>query len=101
MKTEVIKSLQNSGKPEHEIFPVTGMTCAGCASSVETTLQHTDGVLSAAVNFESKTVQVQYSHDTSPEKLHEALAKIGYGLVIGSKHIQAALQDKQEKGNKS
>ncbi|HAS60789.1 MAG TPA: hypothetical protein DCS64_20440, partial [Algoriphagus sp.] len=38
-------------------FPVTGMTCAGCASSVETILSHTEGVQSALVNFATNTVQ--------------------------------------------
>ena len=34
-----------------ESFPVTGMTCASCASSVESVLKHTSGVFDASVNF--------------------------------------------------
>ncbi|GMQ27394.1 heavy metal translocating P-type ATPase [Algoriphagus confluentis] len=73
------------------------MTCAACASSVETILQYTDGVKSAAVNFATNTVQVEYDESTSPEKLNEALTDIGYGLVIGSKDIQETVQEEQEK----
>ena len=56
---------------------VSGMTCAACASSVESTLQYTDGVKSAAVNFATNTVQVEYDESTTPEKLNEALTDIG------------------------
>lgn len=37
-------------------FPVTGMTCAACASSVESILSNTDGVNKATVNFASNSV---------------------------------------------
>ncbi|MEB2784044.1 heavy metal translocating P-type ATPase [Algoriphagus persicinus] len=64
-----------------QTFPVTGMTCAACASSVETILTHTDGVKSAQVNFASSTVLVEYSDIVNPEGLNEALSAIGYGLI--------------------
>jgi Cu2+-exporting ATPase len=41
-----------------QTFPVTGMSCAACASSVESILSHTPGVQEAAVNF--KLVQGFY-----------------------------------------
>jgi len=41
-------------------FPVTGITCAACASSVESILGHTDGVKNASVNFASSSVLVEY-----------------------------------------
>jgi Cu2+-exporting ATPase len=82
---------------QRETFPVTGMTCAACASSVETILQYTDGVQSAAVNFAANTVQVEYDETTSPEKLNEALTDVGYGLIIGSQDLQQTVQDEQAK----
>ena len=97
METETTLTPQNPGKTHKETFPVTGMTCAACASSVETILQYTDGVKSAAVNFASNTVQIEYEQSTSPKKLNEALAEIGYGLVLGSKDVQKAVQEEQEK----
>ncbi len=84
-------------KTHKETFPVTGMTCAACASSVETILQYTNGVKSAAVNFATNTVQVEYDDSTTPEKLNAALVDIGYGLVVGSKDVQETVQAEQEK----
>ena len=42
------------------IFPVTGMSCAACATRVEKTIAHTKGVRSAAVNFAASEVTVEY-----------------------------------------
>ena len=82
---------------QKKTFPVTGMTCAACASSVETILQYTDGVKFAAVNFATNTVQVEYDHSTTPEKLNMALTDIGYGLVIDSQDVNEAVREEQEK----
>ena len=45
------------------IFPVTGMSCAACATRVEKTIAHTKGVRSAAVNFAASEVTVEYDSD--------------------------------------
>ncbi|GAB3221035.1 copper-translocating P-type ATPase [Algoriphagus aestuariicola] len=97
METATTNTPQTTGKLHKEIFPVTGMTCAACASSVETILQYTDGVKSAAVNFATNTVQVEYDDSTTPERLNAALVDIGYGLVVGSKDVQETVQEEQEK----
>lgn len=78
-------------------FPVTGMTCAACASSVETILQHTDGVESAAVNFATNTVQVEFSENTTPESLNSALEEIGYGLIISDREVSESVEEEQGK----
>lgn len=78
-------------------FPVTGMTCAACASSVETILQYTDGVKSASVNFATNTVQIEFDNTTNPETLNAALEDIGYGLIISSKEVNESVQEEQEK----
>ncbi|MDE0561030.1 heavy metal translocating P-type ATPase [Algoriphagus sp. NF] len=77
------------------IFPVTGMTCAACASSVETILSYTDGVVSAAVNFASNTVKVEFEEGIDPQQLHEALADVGYGLIISDKKVQDSVEEAQ------
>ncbi|WP_026953800.1 heavy metal translocating P-type ATPase [Algoriphagus vanfongensis] len=82
---------------ENRTFPVTGMTCAGCASSVETILSHTDGVHAASVNFATNTVQIEYDSSTSPDVLNQALTDIGYGLIIDSKDINETIEDEQYK----
>ena len=62
-------------------FPVTGMSCAGCASSVERVLNNTDGVDKATVNFATNTVMVEFDESTSPDKLRDALRSVGYDLI--------------------
>ncbi len=49
-------------KINKESFPVTGMTCAACASSVESILTNTEGVAKASVNFASNSVLVEYDN---------------------------------------
>lgn len=69
-------------KPKKEQFPVTGITCAGCAASVESALSKTEGVRSAAVNFASKTVQVEYDETITPSTLQKAVQNAGYDLIV-------------------
>jgi Cu2+-exporting ATPase len=76
-------------------FPVTGMTCAACASSVETILQYTDGVKSSNVNFATNTVQVEFTDETDPEKLNQALTAIGYGLIISDENTSKVVAEAQ------
>lgn len=72
-------------------YPVTGMTCAACANSVETILSYTEGVKSASVNFASNTVLVEYDQDQiQPEGLNQALTDIGYGLIIEAENLEEA-----------
>ncbi|MFT4857468.1 MAG: Cu2+-exporting ATPase [Algoriphagus sp.] len=76
-------------------FPVTGMTCAACASSVETILEYTDGVKSSNVNFATNTVQVEFTDETDPEKLNQALTAIGYGLIISDENTSKVVAEAQ------
>ena len=41
-------------------LPVTGMSCASCAGSVERTLQAETGVVSAAVNYANASVLLEF-----------------------------------------
>lgn len=79
-----------------ETFPVTGMTCAACASSVETILTYTDGVKSAQVNFASSTVLVEYTDEINPEGLNEALTAIGYGLITEKENVEETVSNNQK-----
>jgi len=84
-------------KTQKRTFPVTGMTCAACASSVETILQHTEGVNYAAVNFATNTVQVEFSENITPESLNTALEEIGYGLIISDREVSESVAEEQGK----
>ena len=79
-----------------ETFPVTGMTCAGCASSVESILNYTEGVANASVNFASSSVLVEYDKALSPADLQNALRSVGYDLIVDAEDPQEKQQELQE-----
>ncbi|MBL6916996.1 MAG: copper-translocating P-type ATPase [Balneolaceae bacterium] len=83
----------------NEAFPVTGMSCAACASSVESILSHTKGVQQAEVNFATELVWVEYEESLSPEDLHEALKKVGYGLLWSDDESGDELAEAQKKAH--
>jgi P-type Cu2+ transporter len=67
-------------------FPVTGMSCTGCAASVESMIKSLKGVSAASVNFAASMVWVEYQTDeTNPDKFREALQSIGYDLIPDGK----------------
>ena len=62
---------------------VLGMMCAGCAANVERKLNNTEGVTLATVSLPTRTALVEYDTDrTSLQQMKDALASIGYDLVI-------------------
>ena len=64
-------------------YPVTGLSCASCASNVESNLRKQEGVLSASVNLASQVATIEFeTSDTSPEKLKQSTVAIGYDLII-------------------
>lgn len=66
-------------------FPVTGMSCASCASSVESILKAQKGVLNASVNLAGSSVAIEFIPSTvKPEELKAQLQKIGYDLLINN-----------------
>lgn len=73
------------------IFPVTGMSCAACATRVEKTIAHAKGVRSAAVNFAASEVTVEYDSDAcTPEQLREAVRDAGYDIICDDPEHAAA-----------
>ena len=42
-------------------FPVTGMSCASCASNIETTLKKQPGVVKASVNLASQIATLEFN----------------------------------------
>ena len=77
-------------------FPVTGMTCASCAASVEKAVKMQRGVLSAAVNLATNTVIVSYDGDaTTPEAFKKSVQAAGYDLIIaeGEAGVKAQNED--------
>ncbi|MEJ8757052.1 heavy metal translocating P-type ATPase [Pontibacter sp. H259] len=64
-------------------YPVEGMTCASCASSIESMLRAREGVADANVNFAGKSVQVTYEPTiVNPNQLRETVKEIGFDILI-------------------
>ncbi len=64
-------------------LPITGMTCANCAATVERTLRKTAGVSDASVNFASERATVHFDPGAvSVEDLAHAVERAGYGVVL-------------------
>jgi Cu2+-exporting ATPase len=82
-----------------QTFPVTGMTCASCAASVESMLKSQPGVQNAQVNYAGQNVTVIFDPaKISPAKLRETVKSIGYDLLIRpSESDLSALEASQEK----
>jgi len=67
--------------PERVDLPVSGMTCAACARSIERRLGKTAGVERASVNFATSTATVEY--DPKLVKVRDfvgAIEDLGYGV---------------------
>jgi len=68
-----------------EIYRVEGMSCASCASSVQSMLGSLEGVHSANVNFAASNVIVEFDPDLVSKKVMEqAIKDIGYELITAS-----------------
>jgi Cu2+-exporting ATPase len=88
---------KNTKKGVKESFPVTGMTCASCAASVESVLKHTEGVFDASVNFANSSVLVEYDKELSPNQLQNALREVGYDIIIDAEDPSEVQQELQQK----
>ena len=63
-------------------LPISGMTCASCATRVEKKLNKLDGV-AASVNYATEKATVDYdAAAVAPEQLVAAVESAGYGAVL-------------------
>ena len=71
----------NTATPERVDLPVSGMTCAACARTIERTLSHTAGVERASVNLATNTATVEYDASrVRPLDFINAIEDLGYGV---------------------
>ena len=64
-------------------FPITGMSCASCANSVESTLKEEPGVVNAAVNYANATASVEYIPGVADvNHFKQSVQSSGYDMVI-------------------
>jgi len=63
-------------------LPVTGMTCANCARTVERALKKTEGVAEANVNLASERAHVEFDPaQVNLGQMIERIGKAGYGVA--------------------
>ena len=66
-------------------YPVSGMHCAACASSVASMLENTPGVRAARVNYANEEAWVSYApEEVSEADLRAAVHSIGYELLVSA-----------------
>jgi copper ion binding protein len=68
-----------------ETYNVEGMTCSGCERTVQKVVGNVEGVSSSKADLASNTVTVEFDPSkVTPEKLKEAVGRVGYRLVANS-----------------
>ncbi|MBW1841358.1 MAG: copper-translocating P-type ATPase [Deltaproteobacteria bacterium] len=87
-----------TGKVE---LPVTGMTCANCAMTIERTLNRkVRGVINASVNFATERVYVEYVPSvTDIDEIVSAIKKAGFNAIPPDETLDA--DDAELKARKS
>ena len=74
-------------------LPITGMTCASCATRVERRLNRLDGV-TATVNYATERATVEFDPEAvAPEQLVEAVEAAGYEAALPDDAAPAAEAD--------
>ncbi|WPP48601.1 heavy metal translocating P-type ATPase [Catalinimonas niigatensis] len=95
---EPATSSKEASSQVRKTYPVTGMSCAACAVSVESTLKTTKGVKDAGVNFATQSAWVEAEAEVSAETLQQAVRSVGYDLIIDTENAQEkqAVSQQQE-----
>ena len=84
---DVLNSVERAGYgvvTRHLDLPVTGMTCANCAATIERVLnKKVKGVTRASVNFASERAAIDFLPQVvTIEEMVEAIEKAGYGAIL-------------------
>lgn len=73
-----------------KVYPVTGMSCASCASRTESFVSTLKGVEKASVNFADNSLKVDFDNGLiTPEEMKKAIRSIGYDIIINESDITA------------
>ncbi|MEJ6982384.1 heavy metal translocating P-type ATPase [Pedobacter sp. P351] len=96
--TTILQHKEKSIGAAKKTFPLTGMTCAGCAISVESMLRSANGVIDAGVNFANQTAWAEYDETkTNPGELQKAIRSVGYDLIVDVDDPSAVQEELQLK----
>lgn len=86
-----------NGKTTKATIPVTGMSCAACAVSVESMVASLDGVKQAAVNFAGLQLNVEYDPSlVDMTQMQQVVQSIGYDLIIDAENATEKQENIQQ-----
>ncbi|MBX7201641.1 MAG: heavy metal translocating P-type ATPase [Bacteroidia bacterium] len=86
---KAIKDLGYGVSTTKQTLPVLGMTCASCANSAETIVQHQTGIVSSSVNFATGNLTVEYLPNmTNVGNIRNAVQSVGYDLLLTEENKQ-------------
>ena len=84
------------------ILPVTGMSCAACAGSVESMAAAQPGVHSAAVNYATQSLKLTYDKAVLKlADLQNVIQSIGYDLIIDEDNASEKQEEMQRSAYKA
>lgn len=63
-------------------FPIEGMTCAACASTVENTAKKVSGVIHSSVNLASEKLKIEVDNSFKIEELEQQIDSNGYKVIV-------------------
>lgn len=79
-----------------ESFPVTGMSCAACAVSIESMVASMSGVEKASVNYANQQLQVEFdAQAVNPKQFKDAVLSIGYDILIEASNAKQEQEEAQ------
>lgn len=82
MSTEILQR-DNLSDAEQCDLPITGMTCAACASRIERVLNRQPGIESANVNFATARATVAFDpNQTDVQRIAQTVEDAGYGVIL-------------------
>jgi Cu+-exporting ATPase len=64
---------------------LSGLTCAACSAAVTKALKQVEGVRDASVNEERTQAVVVADESVPPERLVEAVTRLGYGARVAAR----------------
>ena len=92
---QIVETAITKSEPKTVTLKVTGMTCAGCANHISTSLDKLDGVIEHEVKYPGDIATVKYDPDKTTEKdIIAAIEKTGkYKAEVMKEDGKASLED--------
>ena len=81
------------------IYPVSGLSCAGCAARLQKLFREQEGVITADVNFATKSASIEFDSDKiNSEELRNATQSLGFELHITSDKEEQEAEERRGYG---